>query len=182
MTSSSINLVKVLRCSRPVIQWMALSDGPTTSVTLPSLPSIAGGLSLPAGSYYWQLQSFLSENTSYDALGIAGLYNWRARSLLFSTIVIADPRRMKIKPSATQSAKLGCALRLRHSTFSPLNDFSLSHADITSAGVSRIPTPELPSKQLQGLSSKPSGRRSFVSKTSAELHEELIRGGTTIDS
>ena len=54
--------------SRPVIQWMALSDGPTTSVTLPSLPSIAGGLSLPAGSYYWQLQSFLSENTSYDAL------------------------------------------------------------------------------------------------------------------
>ena len=77
--------------SRPVIQWMALSDGPTTSVTLPSLPSIAGGLSLSAGSYYWQLQSFLSENTSYDALGIAGLYNWRARSLLFSTIVIADP-------------------------------------------------------------------------------------------
>lgn len=77
--------------SRPVIQWMVLSDGPTTSVTLPSLPSVAGGLSLPPASYYWQLQSFLSENTAFDALGIAGLYNWRARSLLFSTIVIGDP-------------------------------------------------------------------------------------------
>ena len=76
--------------SRPVIQWMVLSDGPTTSVQLPQMPNIAAGLSLPSASYYWQLQSFLSENTSYDALGIAGLYNWRARSLLFSTVVISD--------------------------------------------------------------------------------------------
>ncbi len=77
--------------SRPIIKWMVLSDGPSTSLTLPAMPTVASSLTLPPSSYYWQLQSFLSTNTSYDSLGLAGLYDWRARSLLFSTIVIADP-------------------------------------------------------------------------------------------